>query len=212
MWFLFIFYSLQLLQSQPEEISYLTTADKISLDFVNGGATLATIADPGDRFIMNAQMFRKPGYAPVGLYVSKRKIKNKLRLVNNPSVNFGIQPQAVFFIDTSNKAGIVDAKKSNPSSYEWATQIAPMLVMNGEVNPNIKSFRGKCSRRNGIGITKDGSVLFLLAISSTSLPEFAEMFIKKDCVSAAYVDGSVSDYWKPGMDAYRSFGIVVKSK
>ncbi len=212
MWFLFIFYFLQLLQTQPEEISYLTTADKISFDYVKGGSTLASMADPGDRFIMNAQMFRKPGYTPVGLFVSSRKKISDLRLVNNPSVNFGIQPQAVFFIDTNNKAGIVDAKKSNIQSYEWATQIAPMLLMNGEVNPNIKSFQGKTSRRNGIGITKDGSVLFLLVINSTTLPEFAELFKQKDCVSAAYVDGSVSDYWKPGVESYRPFSIVVKSK
>jgi len=205
--FLFLFS-----QTQASESSYWTSAEKVSLSYKQGGITLSDAVAREDKFAMNGQMYKSPGFSPVGLYVENRKIKHQLNLVNNDKVNFGINPQAVFFVDTNGKAGIVDAKKTDVKSYKWATQLAPMLLQDGNINPKIKNFKGTCRNRNGVGINKEGKILFLFVPQQTTLPEFAELFRKYGCITASYVDGSVFDYWTPGRTGFRSFGIVIKSK
>src|SRR5688572_33241519 len=150
MFILFAYLVLVAGQTQASEIVYTTTTGKISMSYVKGGATLSTTASAGDRFAMNGQMYKAPGYVPVGLYVENGKTISALNLVNNLKVNFGINPQAVFYIDTNGNAGLVDAKKAYIRAYRLASQIAPMLVQGGVVNPRIRNFKGIGINRNGI--------------------------------------------------------------
>src|SRR5436189_4883871 len=119
---------------QASETVFLTTASKISMSYVDGGSTLAGRVSKDDKFAMNGQMYKSPGYRPVGLYIENRKRISKLVLVDNPKTNFGITPQGVFFVDTNNVAGLVDAKKCNEKAYKYATQIAPIILIDGVVN------------------------------------------------------------------------------
>ena len=81
---------------------------------------------------------------------------------------------------------------------EWrdvlATQSAPVLVINGKVNPNFPT--GKLIKRNGVGIKKDGTIFF--ALETMNFNDFAEHFIKNGCVKALYLDGFVSQVWHKG--------------
>lgn len=198
-------------QEPPAEVAYTTTAEKIKMVYRKWGSRLSLMVDSTDKFAMNGQMYQIGNYAPVGLYVENRKIIHKANLVNNNSINFGINPQAVFFIDTFGKAGMVDAKKANAKSYQYATQIAPMLLINGEVNEILKGFKGKCRDRNGIGIKSNGEIVFLIAKKYTTFPEFADMFKDRGCVTAAFIDGGISEHWIPGKETYQDFGVIITS-
>jgi len=200
------------LNGQASEVIYWTTPDKVTMSYKEGGSTLNGVISTGDKFAMNGQMYTSPGRKPVGLYIENRKIKHSLKLVDNDKVNFGINPQAVFYIDTNGKAGIADAKKIDTRAYQWATQLAPMLLQEGTINPKIKNFKGLCKNRNGVGITREGKIVFIFAPQPTTLPELAAMFSKQGCITAAYIDGFVSDYWSPGRTTEGSYGVVIRSR
>lgn len=197
---------------KPSNILFFTTASKISFAFKSGGNYLDSSSSKDDVFAMNGQMFQADSYAPVGLYVENGKTIHRLNLVKNRAINFGINPQAVFYIDKNGNAGIVNAEKATPASYKYATQIAPMLLINGKVNPSILSFKGKCKKRNGLGITNDGKILMFISNKLTTFAEFAQIFKDHNCVSAAFIDAGISGYWTPNKESGQTFGVIIKSR
>ena len=160
---------------------------------------------------MNGSMYQAGNYKPVGLYIENRKLIHEAHILNDNSVNFGINPQAVFFIDTNNKAGLVRVQQRNEKKYKYAVQIAPMLLENGQINSALSNFKGKTQRRNGIGVTANGEIVFILVPGETTLAGFASLFKQNGCTSAAYIDGFVSDYWTTDTKNNSRFGVIVKS-
>ena len=159
---------------------------------------------PKLKFAMNAGMFT-PQYAPVGLYVEGGKQLRKLKLLNNPKVNFGIQPQGVFCI-RKNKAFIYPANASfSIATLDYATQSGPILVIDGVVNPKLP--KGQLLLRNGVGIRKDGKVYF--ACKEMNFLDFARHFIENECIMALYLDGFVSEVWTPGKQTMGNFGPMI---
>jgi uncharacterized protein YigE (DUF2233 family) len=162
-------------------------------------------------FAMNGGMFLID-YDPCGLYVEKGKMKFKPRIVNNPSLNFGMQPQGVFAITKDGKAVIDKATNLHISNYQYATQSAPILVIDGKINPKLTKSKSNYYR-NGVGITKDGKVVMALSNSLVTFQQFAQFFVDKGCVTAMYLDGAVSDYWMPGRDEPigrgKGFGVLI---
>jgi uncharacterized protein YigE (DUF2233 family) len=148
-------------------------------------------AHPDIRFAMNAGMFTK-AYSPVGLYIEKGKELRPVKISRNRNVNFGIQPQGVFFI-RNGKAGVASIP-CKTKGMTYATQSAPMLVINGKINPNLPD--GNLIVRNGVGVRKDGKVFF--AVKWMRFREFAQFFIDNQCVNALYLDGGVSEKWEKG--------------
>jgi uncharacterized protein YigE (DUF2233 family) len=160
----------------PADVVFITSADKISFSYVPGGCRLADVVGITTKFAMNGAMYAAGNYKPVGLYIQERKLVHKAIILNNPSVNSGINPQAVFFIDTNNRAGMIRVQQRNEKAYRYAVQIAPMLLENGIINPVLAGFKGKTVRRNGMGVTAGGKVVFILATRAITLAEFAGLF------------------------------------
>jgi uncharacterized protein YigE (DUF2233 family) len=148
-------------------------------------------AHPDIRFAMNAGMFTKT-YGPVGLYIENGKELRPVKISRNRKVNFGIQPQGVFFI--RNGQASVASIPCKTTEMTYATQSAPMLVINGKINRNLP--QGNLIVRNGVGIRKDGKVFF--AVKWMRFREFAQFFIDNQCVNALYLDGGVSEKWEKG--------------
>ena len=142
-------------------------------------------------FLMNGGMFT-PDHEPVGLFIENGKVLRETKILKDPSVNFGIQPQGIFAI-YKDRADILHVPAST-AGFVFATQSAPVLVINGLVNPNLPT--GKLIKLNGVGIKKDGTIFF--ALETMNFNEFAEHFIKNGCVKALYLDGFVSQVWHKG--------------
>jgi uncharacterized protein YigE (DUF2233 family) len=212
---LFLLLSPAIIAQQTNPASYqvhITTPTKIKFHYLRTEEnTLDNIPKlhPSAKFGMNASMYT-PSYKPVGLFVDKGTVVSKLKLLNNSRVNFGIS-QAVFYIDKKQKAGIIPASKAKPADYYYAVQIAPMLVEGGKINPRIKNMSPQY-KRNAFGITKDGKVVMLVTEDRVTMKELAEIMISKGCTDAAFVDGAVSEYWRPGRNTYQFFGVVVSAE
>lgn len=153
-------------------------------------------------FAMNAGMFT-PEHKPVGLYIERWNELVPKKIVNSGKSNFAIQPQGVFAVDDI-KAWIVPVKEFFGRA-KYATQSAPMIVINGKINPNLPE--GGRIIRNGVGIRKDGKVFF--AIKTMTFREFARHFIDNGCTQALYLDGGISEKWEKGEKAYGGFGAFI---
>lgn len=168
--------------------------------YQQGGETIRLLRKikaihPKVKFVTNATMYGTPGYIPIGLYIENGKRVAKAQVFNDPSVNFGMQPQGVFPITKENKALIVPIQ---------------LLVIGGKVNPKLT---GSDSRyiRSGYGILKDGRVLFALSEERVTFQQFARFFLEKGCTEAVYIDGAVSDYWTSEHEPHpmAQFGVIV---
>jgi uncharacterized protein YigE (DUF2233 family) len=196
-------------------ITYITTADKISFHYKKNGESIRTITnlvnqDTSIKFAMNGQMFTTGDPEPVGLYVEKGEVIHRLVLLNKPSVNFGLS-QAVFYIDKQGKASIIEAIKAKPSDYYYAVELAPLLLQDRKVNPRIKGMSARYTR-NGIGILKDGRIVLICSNHKITMEQFANKFNSMGCISAAYIDGAVSECWKKGQpqpDYHGQFAVIV---
>ncbi|RYZ19885.1 MAG: hypothetical protein EOO16_18590 [Chitinophagaceae bacterium] len=159
-------------------------------------------AHPKIRFAMNGGMYAS-NLSPVGLYVENGKQLRPLRRVNNPKVNFGIQPQGVFGI-RNGSAFVEPVGSYHAKGVTYATQSAPMLVVEGKRNPNLPV--GLHLVRNGVGILPDGRVLLAVSEDAVTFHQFADWFIRQGCRTALYLDGNVSEYWVKGRDPWGRFG------
>ena len=201
-------------KAEQKYVTYTARPENIRFFYQHNGEQVRVLEgvpriDKKVKFATNATMFGK-GYVPIGLYIENGKRINQARVFNNPSVNFGMQPQAVFAVTKGKKAVIIPIQQRKEAEYAYAVQCAPMLVIGGKINPKLT--RSSSSYvRSGYGILKDGRVLFALSEETVTFQQFAQFFVDKGCTEAVYIDGVVSDYWTPGHAPFPSsaFGIMV---
>ena len=196
---------IKLLWKNPSGVSYSSLGEAYRQ---LGGDLLA---------LTNAGIYSR-NHAPEGLHVEDGKTLNPLNL-NDGEGNFYWKPNGVFYV-TDNAAGIVESQKLNtlpePETIREATQSGPMLVIDGEVNPNLNPDSTSLHVRNGIGI-KPGQrpdrhgglsdaadeVYIVISEEEVSLHDFASVFSDQlHCPNALYLDGCVSQLYLPARDRY----------
>ncbi|VFS68060.1 Exopolysaccharide biosynthesis protein related to N-acetylglucosamine-1-phosphodiester alpha-N-acetylglucosaminidase [Raoultella terrigena] len=123
------------------------------------------------RMAMNGGIYDK-AYAPLGLYIEKGKQRVALNRASGGG-NFFIRPGGVFFVK-GQQAGIVSIDKYRPSpAIDYAVQSGPMLIENGRINWRLKPSAGSRKLRNGVGLTRQGQVIFMLSERETNFYDFA---------------------------------------
>lgn len=153
-------------------------------------------------FAMNAGMYH-PNRAPVGLYVENGVTR---AAVNNRdcSGNFCLKPNGVFWIgedgahvaETGASIAGVQSPRDLPPLY--ATQSGPMLVIDGAIHPKFLADSDSRHRRNGVGVTAEGEVVFAISDAPVTLHEFATLFRDHlNTPNALYLDGAVSRLYAP---------------
>ncbi len=190
--------------------SFITTADKVKMYWKKDNTIIGNFKklkeiEPRLAFAMNGGMFT-PEYAPVGLYIENGKQISKLKKLNNPKVNFGLQPQGIFLV-RNNKAEVIPADQYKAQHVTYATQSAPMLVINSKMNPQLPV--GKRYIRNGIGMLPDGRILMAVSKTGISFHEFAQYFIANKCTGALYLDGVISEAYTGAENTSGSFGVMI---
>jgi uncharacterized protein YigE (DUF2233 family) len=142
---------------------------------------------------------------PEGLHVEGGKTLHPLN-PNNGEGNFYWKPNGVFYV-ADDGAGIMETEKFNALDnragiYE-ATQSGPLLVSEGEINPNLKPDSLSRYARNGIGLKSADEVDILVSEDEVSLYDFAAVFASQlQSRSALYLDGCVSQLYLPVHDSY----------
>ncbi|HVF09437.1 MAG TPA: phosphodiester glycosidase family protein [Abditibacteriaceae bacterium] len=143
---------------------------------------------------------------PEGLHIEGGMTLSTLNL-NDGEGNFYWKPNGVFYV-ADDGAGIIetemfDTLRERGGGIQEATQSGPMLVINGEVNNNLKPASRSLYVRNGIGVKSSDEVYIVISKDEVSLYDFASVFTEQlHCRKALYLDGCVSQLYLPARNSY----------
>jgi len=152
-------------------------------------------------FAMNAGMYHEDR-SPVGLYIEKGETHAPINANDGPG-NFHLKPNGIFYVAPDGRAyieetGVYLMIKQPPPIY--ATQSGPMLVIGGEIHPRFLPDSDSLKRRNGVGVTQSGEVIFVLADSPVRFYDFATFFRDElETPNALFLDGTISRLYAPGI-------------
>jgi uncharacterized protein YigE (DUF2233 family) len=143
-------------------------------------------------FAMNAGMYL-PDRTPQGLYVQDGSTMTPLATGEGPG-NFHLKPNGVFLVTEDGRAQVVaTAAFVAAPEVVYATQSGPMLVIEGALHPAFAENGDSRFVRNGVGVRKNGEVVFAISLSEVSFGRFARLFRDAlGCPDALYLDGFVS--------------------
>ena len=190
------------LETFPQATAYLTAI----------GATPDTI--------MNGGIY-EPGGIPSGLLIQDSRELHPLNLRDGKG-NFFLKPNGIFLISDKG-AAVIDSTEYPPAGAKitQAVQSGPRLLRNGKVHPQFRADSTNRLHRNGIGVTKDGTVVLAMTdIRSPKYPnlhEFASLFASLGCADALFLDGDISqmrsgEALTKDSSPFGSFIAVVKEK
>lgn len=166
-------------------------------------ARLATALGPDAghvQFAMNAGMFDERG-APIGLYVENGFTRAPLNTRTGDG-NFYLKPNGVFWIAGDGALGLETTERyvSGNRAPQWATQSGPMLVIDGEINPQIAPEGPSKYIRNGVCVRDPHTAFFAVSDEPVSFGRLARFFRDvQGCSSALYLDGAISSLWAPSL-------------
>lgn len=158
------------------------------------------------KFAMNAGIF-EGNFLPSGLHVSEGKTVVPLNTdefvkerEGQLTPNFFLKPNGVFYLLASGEAGILETSEYQSRNLRplLATQSGPLLLRNNRIHPILTKDSTSARYRNGVGITKDGAIVFACSVldrdrGMSNLYRFAELFRETlGCENALYLDGDIS--------------------
>jgi len=154
--------------------------------------------------VTNAGIYSK-NYTPEGLHVEEGVTLSPLN-PNGGEGNFYSRPNGVFYV-ADEGAGIIETEKFNSPSgragVREATQSGPLLVIDGEVNQNLKPDSQSLYVRNGVGVKSPDEVYVVISEGEVNLYDFASVFKEQlHCRDALYLDGCVSQTYLPARGVY----------
>jgi uncharacterized protein YigE (DUF2233 family) len=162
---------------------------------------LATMLAPDEKlaFAMNAGMYDDK-QAPLGLYIEKGVELRRANLRGGGG-NFHLTPNGVFYVG-GGKAGVLETSEflqQRPRA-DYATQSGPMLVLNGKIHPRINADGVSEKIRNGVGIDREGDIVFAISNGAVTFYRFADLFRDTlGCDNALFLDGSISALYAPNL-------------
>lgn len=145
--------------------------------------------------IMNGGIYERGGI-PSGLLVQEGRELHPINRRDGKG-NFFLKPNGIFLIGDKG-AAVIDTTEYPPAGVKvgHAVQSGPLLLRNGKIHPEFRAGSANRLHRNGIGVTKDGSVVLIMTdIRSPKYPnlhEFATLFASLGCADALFLDGDIS--------------------
>lgn len=147
------------------------------------------------RFAMNGGMFHDD-FRPVGLHIENARElvpANTATVTGTPSQipNFYKKPNGVFYTGEG-EAGVLETGQflARRPAADFATQSGPMLVIDGTIHPAFIVNSSDRKPRNGVGVSKDGAVHFVISEQWVNFHDFALFFRDRlDCDNALFLDG-----------------------
>lgn len=159
----------------------------------------------GDLLALTNAGIYSENVTPEGLHVEEGLTLSPLNL-NGGEGNFYLKPNGVFYV-ADDGAGIIEAEKFNSLSgragVREATQSGPLLVIDGEINQDLKPDSQSLYVRNGVGVKSPDEVYIVISEGEVNLHDFASVFKEQlHCRNALYLDGCVSHMYLPARDVY----------
>ena len=159
----------------------------------------------GDLLALTNAGIYSENHTPEGLHVEGGVTLSPLNL-NGGEGNFYLRPNGVFYV-ADDGAGIIESEKFNSLSgragVREATQSGPLLVIDGEVNRDLKPDSQSLYVRNGVGVKSPEEVYVVISEGEVNLYDFASVFKEQlHCRDALYLDGCVSQVYLPARGVY----------
>jgi uncharacterized protein YigE (DUF2233 family) len=148
-----------------------------------------------------------PGFKPMGLHVAEGRQQVPLNRWHGGG-NFFMQPNGVFFIEQG-RAAIQETAAYHRAGHhpELAVQSGPLLVIDGELHPQFRAGSESAYIRNGVGVDRQGRVVFAIADEPVNFHTFASLFRDAlDCPNALYLDGNLARMYLPALARYDDGG------
>ncbi|MDJ0643464.1 MAG: phosphodiester glycosidase family protein, partial [Erythrobacter sp.] len=117
--------------------------------------------------------------------------------------NFHMKPNGVFFgSDGTWRVLTADRFYSTVRDRpRFGTQSGPMLVINGELHPDIQDNGPSRTVRNAVGVDDAGKAHFVISNAALSFGQIARFYRDELKVKdALFLDGNVSSLWDPATD------------
>jgi uncharacterized protein YigE (DUF2233 family) len=164
------------------------------------------------QFAMNGGMYNDD-LSPVGLYVEEGEEITPANTNDGPG-NFHMKPNGIFYIGDG-EVGVLDTEsylQMQPDAL-FATQSGPMLVIDGEIHPRFIPGSDSLKRRNGVGVSSETEVHFVISETQVSFDQFARFFRDRlGCDNALFLDGTVSGLYAPEInrsDYWFDYGPII---
>jgi uncharacterized protein YigE (DUF2233 family) len=136
-------------------------------------------------------------FSPLGLFIQNQKIITQLNTKTGEG-NFYLKPNGVFYLDTDQKAYLSTTEDFKyDEKIKFATQSGPMLVINGQINPEFTPGSKSVYLRNGVCVLEGNRVVFAISRREVNFYDFADHFKNLGCQNALYLDGFVSRMYLP---------------
>ncbi|MEL6878529.1 MAG: phosphodiester glycosidase family protein [Pseudomonadota bacterium] len=152
-------------------------------------------------FAVNGGMYGDDG-EPVGYYVESGERLKELNRNDGPG-NFHMKPNGVFYgTGGSWRIRTSDSFYSNVRDRpRFGTQSGPMLVIGGELHPDIQDNGPSRAIRNGVGVDAQGKAHFVRSEAPLSFGQLARFYRDElEVPNALFLDGNVSALWDPAND------------
>lgn len=164
-------------------------------------------------FVMNAGIFGDD-LKPIGYYVENADRLVELNRADGDG-NFFLKPNGVFF-GTGAVWRIIETDtflRTIGTRPQFGTQSGPMLVIGGDLHPEIQEDGPSKSIRNGVGIANDGKAHFVISDAPLSFGVLARFFRDElKTPNALLLDAGNSALWDPAtgrMDSRRVGPLIV---
>ena len=162
-------------------------------------------------FAMNGGMYKEDN-SPLGLYIENGKTLARLNTASATG-NFYLKPNGVLYINNKKEAGICTTPNfNNNGNIAYATQSGPMLVIDGQIHTAFKAGSQNVNIRNGVGILKNNTLVFVMSTTAVNFYDFALYFKNLGCTNALYLDGFVSRTYLPEKNWLQTdgnFGVII---
>jgi len=165
-------------------------------------------------FATNAGIYDRQ-YRPLGLTIADGETLRALNTTRSaaPSGNFGIQPNGIFYVDAQGHAGVVrtDAWAARKIAAKIATQSGPMLVIDGDLNPNFLEESDSRKWRSGVCAPSPDRATFVVSVVPVTFHAFARLFRDElGCRDALYLDGTLSQIYTAADGYFGAPAVMVK--
>ena len=139
---------------------------------------------------------------PLGLYIENGQTLTPLN-AGQGGGNFFLKPNGIFYI-TDQGARVVVTEAYHPAAkVRQALQSGPMLVIDGQLHPRFLPGYESRYVRNGVGVDRQGRVVFAISDGDTNFHDFGTLFRDRlDCPNALYLDGQISRMYLPALHHY----------
>jgi len=165
------------------------------VNFESLGAVRSFLKAEGKTFLMatNSGIYAED-YTPLGLHIERGKVLQPLNRSCASSGNFYKCPNGVFLLTDKGARVLYSTEfpKFKGVVLE-ATQSGPILLRSGNVHPKFKKDSANLKLRSGVGVNRDGHVVFAISDGAVDFWDFA-MFFKDTlhCQDALSLDGTIS--------------------